>query len=81
MKHKIELIYTGGGITLAEAELNSDRYAVVSTEAPGFLTVYKRGDDETPYLPEDMVFSLTEGELPEDMKGLYAEMLDELKKA
>lgn len=81
MKHKIELFYTGGGITLAEAELNGDRYAVVSTEAPGFFTVYKRGNDETPYLPEDMVFSLTEDELPEDMKWLYVEMLDELQKA
>lgn len=81
MGHKIELFYTGGGITLAEAELNGDRYAVVSTEAPEFLTVYKRGDDETPYLPEDMVFSLAEDELPEDMKSLYVEMLEELKKA
>ena len=29
---KIEKVYTGEGITLAEAELEGDRYAVVSTE-------------------------------------------------
>lgn len=81
MEYKIEVNYTGGGVTLAEAEINSDRYAVVSSEAPGFLTVYKRTDDEALYLPEDMVFSLTEQDLDEGMKKLYHEMLEQLKKA
>ena len=81
MKHKIELHYTGGGITLAEATINSDRFAVVSSEAPNFLTVYKWTDGETTYLPEDMIFSLEEKDLSDDFRTLYPEMLNELKKA
>lgn len=81
MKHKIEVHYTGGGVTLAEAEVSADRYAVVSTEAPEFLTVYKRTDSETPYLPEDMVASLTEQDMNQDTKKLYEEMLGKLKQA
>ena len=81
MNQKIKLHYTGGGVTLAEAELNSDRYAVVSSEAPGFLTVYKRTDSEILYLPEDMVDSLTEQEMNAETKKLYKEMLGKLKQA
>lgn len=81
MKNKIELHYTGGGITLAEAAINPDQYAVVSSEAPELLAVYKRTDNEIFYLPEDMVDSLTEQEMNEETKKLYKEMLNKLKQA
>jgi hypothetical protein len=80
MKAKIEVFNTGGGITLAEAYVNWDRIAVVSTEAPEFLTIYKRTEDEA-YLPEDMVMSIKETEMNDEFKGLYAEMLKALKNA
>lgn len=81
MEKKIEVIYTGGGITLAETALNSDRYAVVSSEAPEFMSIYKQTEDETPYLPEDMVMSLKEDDMNQEMKMLYMEMLEKLKNA
>ena len=43
---KIEKVYTGGGITLAEAELEGDRYAVVCTECPELIAVYNRTEDD-----------------------------------
>ena len=46
MTAKFELFYTGGGITIAEADIDSARYAVVSSEAPDFLTVYTLTDEE-----------------------------------
>jgi hypothetical protein len=80
LKHKIELIYTGGGITLAEVWPNADECVVVSTEAPDVLSVYQRAEDDEPYLPENMIFSLSKNELSEDMKILHAKMLNELKR-
>ena len=81
MKHKIELHYTGGGVTLVEAEVDAERYAVVSSDAPEFLTVYKQTDNEILYLPEDMVASLTEQDMNTETKKLYKEMLGKLKQA
>ena len=80
MKTKIEVFNTGGGITLAEANINQEQYAVVSTEAKEFLTIYKRTEDEA-YLPEDMVMSIKEAEMNDEFKRLYAEMLKALKNA
>ena len=76
---KIEKVYTGGGITLAEAELEGERYAVVSTECPELIAVYNRAEDEEPYLPEDMVGAYTEEEMGEDLKKLYHEMINTLR--
>lgn len=81
MAEKIEVFYTGGGITLAEAEMDNNRYAVVSSEAPDFLAIYKHVDGEEPYLPEDMILSAHEGELAPEHKALYVKMLEKLKTA
>lgn len=81
MTNKIEIFNTGGGIHLAETALNGERYAVVSTEAPDFLAVYNRVDeDEESYMPEDMVASTHKDELDEDTKKLHAEMVEALKR-
>jgi hypothetical protein len=77
---KIEVFYTGGGITLAEADLG-ERYAVVSTECPECIAIYNKVEGEEPYMPEDMVASLSEEEMDEETKALYLEMLGALKNA
>ena len=76
MAEKIEVFYTGGGITLAEVDLDFDRYAVVSTEAPDFLTIYDCSDGEKTYLPDDMVASTPKGELSPVLKILHEKMVD-----
>ena len=72
---KIEVFYTGGGITLAEAVIDRERYAVVSSEAPECLTVYKRVEGSEPYMPEDMVLSAERDELPQELRELHGEMV------
>ena len=81
MENKIEVIYTGGGITLVEKNLNADRYAVVSSEAPEFMSIYKKTEDDEPYLPEDMIMSLKEADMNQEMKVMYMEMMNKLKNA
>ena len=76
---KIETFYTGGGITLAEADIDKNHYAVVSTDAPDFLTVYAYADGEKTYLPEDMVASASGGDIAPELKALYGQMLEKLK--
>lgn len=78
MAHKIEVFYTGGGITLAEADIDKTRYAVVSSDAPDFLAVYTHAEDEK-YLPEDMVLSASKDDIPNEYQALYTEMLQKLK--
>ena len=78
MAHNIEVIYTGGGITIVEANINHKQCAVVSTEAPEFLTIYNRTNDE-PYLPENMVASLKVGEMEDEQRMLYYKMIDLLQ--
>ena len=74
---KVEVFYTGGGITIAEAEIDPKTVAVVSSEAPEFLSLYK--NDHEGYLPEAMISSKPMDELAEDLKALHAEMVDKLK--
>lgn len=81
MAEKIEVFYTGGGITLAEVDIDTKHYAVVSTEAPDFLSIYKHTDGDIPYLPEDMVLSSPKEELSPEYKALHMKMLDKLKTA
>ena len=79
MAHNIEVFYTGGGITLAEAPIDRERYAVVSSEAPEFLAVYKRAEDEDAYLAEDMLLSAKKEDLPLDLYELHTVMVEKLK--
>lgn len=74
MIKNIEVFAVGGGITLAETDLTENRYAVVSSEAPDFLTVYTGADGARDYLPEDMLDCIAVADLPEDLKELHAEM-------
>lgn len=80
MANKIEVFYTGGGITLAEAYIDKTLYAVVSSDAPDFLAIYTHAEDEK-YLPEDMLVCSSIEEIPTEYQALYTEMRDKLKTA
>lgn len=81
MVNKVDVFYTGGGITLAEVDLSENRYAVVSTDAPEYLTIYAYTDGEKTYLPEDMISSVSITEMALETKALYDKMLSKLKTA
>ena len=81
MTDKIEVFYTGGGITIAEADVSVNRYAVVSSEAPEFLSVYAYADEEKTYLPDDMVYSVKHDAIDPELQPLYALMVEKLKTA
>lgn len=76
---KIDVFYTGGGITLAEATLDGGRYAVVSTDNLGCISIYNENEDSDPYMPEDMVGSFTAEEMDAETKVLYLDMLEALE--
>lgn len=79
MINNIEIFYTGGGITLAETDLNENEYAVVSSDSPHFLTIYNRDDDnEKSYLPDDMIVSAPKEKLTSNFKPLYTKMIEKL---
>lgn len=79
MYETIEIFYTGGGITLAETDLNKKEYAVVSSDAPEYLTIYNRDEDnEKTYLPDDMKVSLSKEKLTSNFKPLYMKMIEKL---
>lgn len=79
MTSKIKAFYTGGGITLVETNINKNHYAVVSSDAPDFLSIYSYSNGETSYLPEDMVESEHKDDLTPELKPIYNKMLDRLK--
>lgn len=81
MTSNIETYYTGGGITLVETNLNEIHYAVVSSDAPDFLTIYSYSNGETSYLPEDMVESTHKDVLTPELKPIYEKMIENLKSA
>ena len=78
MAHNIEVYGTCGGVTLAEADITPDTYATVSTEAPEYLTLYKKTEDE-PHLPEDMLLSAKHDDLTPELQELHGAMVEKLK--
>lgn len=71
----IKTHYTGGGITLAEVDINAEQYAVVSTEALECLAIYNKVEGEEPYMPEDMAGCFTEEAMNPVLKAVYHEMV------
>ena len=70
---QIETFYTGGGIWLSQYNAGGGYYAVVSSEAPECLSIYRKTDeDEDLYLPENMVTSKNLGELNTEQKAVHA---------
>lgn len=71
----IEAFYTGGGIWIAEADLDNEHYAAVSSEYPDCFSIYKKVDNEDEkYLPEDMVLSERYDMLDPTHRAVYDSM-------
>ena len=75
---KPEIFYTGGGIWLAEMNLQNGTYAVVDSDYKECLSIYKYTDDD-PYMPEDMIFSKGVDQLDSEQMKIYNQLLATLK--
>ena len=76
---KIETFYTGGGIWLSQYNAGGGYYAVVSSEYPDCLSIYRETDeDEDLYLPENMVSSKNLGELNTEQRAVHALLTEAL---
>lgn len=75
----IEAFYTGGGIWIAQTYLDEHNmtYAVVSSEAPEYLTIYRENDEK--YLPGDMVLSMQAKNMSLEYRVLHDRMLSKLE--
>lgn len=78
----LEVFYTGGGIWLAEMDIEDGLYAVVNSEFPNYLSIYKYPDeeDDEKYLPDDMIICKRAETLYGAHLDMYNELADELKK-
>lgn len=74
----IEVYYTGGGIWIAEYYLDEYKmaYAIVSSDAPEYITIYNSNDEK--YLPEDMVLSMRAENTGLDYRILHDRMLTKI---
>ena len=75
---KAEVFYTGGGIWLAEMNLQNGTYAVVDSDYPECLSIYNYTDEES-YLPEDMIFSRGVDQLDSEQIKIYNQLIAALK--
>ena len=78
---KIETFYTGGGIWLAQYDAGGGYYAVVSSDYPDCLSIYRKTDgdeDEELYLPENMVSSKSIDELNPEQRAVHARLKEAL---
>lgn len=75
---KPEVFYTGGGIWLAEMNLQNGTYAAVDSDYKECLSIYKYTDDE-PYMPDDMIFSKGVDQLDSEQMKIYNQLLAALK--
>lgn len=75
----IEAFYTGGGIWIAQTYLDEYNmtYAVVSSEAPEYLTIYRESDEK--YLSEDMILSMRAKNMSLGYRVLHDRMLSKLE--
>lgn len=73
----IEAFYTGGGIWIAQTYIDEMSYAVVSSEAPEYLTIYLENDEK--YLPEDMVLSMKAENMSLEYRVLHDRMLSKIE--
>ena len=77
----IETFYTGGGIWLAQYDAGDGYYAVVSSDAPEYLSIYRKTEEEDElYLPENMVSNKAYNELSSVQKEMHEILRKELEK-
>ena len=78
---KVEVFYTGGGIWLAEMNLENGTYAVVDSDYDTALSIYKYPEEgEEQYMSEDMIFSDEVQNLDKEHMKIYTKLLEALKK-
>lgn len=79
---KIETFSTGGGIWISEAVISDNgNYAVVSSECPEILSLYRKPEsEEEKYLPEDMYLSKSWDELDTELSTIHGRLCLELQK-
>lgn len=76
---KTETFYTGGGIWLSQYDAGDGYYAVVSSDCPDCLGIYRKTEDEDElYLPENMVSSKNLDELNAEQREVHAILKAEL---
>lgn len=76
---KVDVFYTGGGIWLAEADVSADSFAVVSSDYPLELVLYKNVEEER-YYPEDMISATHKDKLSSELRAIYDKLFEELSK-
>lgn len=77
---KVEVFYTGGGIWLAEMNLENGTYAVVDSDYDTALCIYKYPvDGEEQYMAEDMIFSDEVQNLDNEHMKIYNQLLEALQ--
>ena len=78
---KVEVFYTGGGIWLAEMNLDNGTYAVVDSDYDTALSIYKYPEEgEEQYMSEDMIFSDEVQNLDKEHMKIYNQLLEALQK-
>lgn len=77
---KPEVFYTGGGIWLAELDLQNGTYAVVDSDYYTAICIYQYPEDgEEQYMPEDMIFSDEVQNLDLEQMKIYNRLYEALK--
>ena len=77
---KVEVFYTGGGIWLAEMNLENGTYAVVDSDYDTALCIYNYPEnEEEQYMPEDMIFSDEVQNLDKEHMKIYTQLLEALQ--
>lgn len=77
---KINVFYSGGGIWIAEKNIDKNRYAIVSSDFIDCLTIYEETRDREKYYPQDMLFSEHKDKLNEIGKEIYNTLKEALEK-
>lgn len=78
---KVDVYYTGGGIWLAEMNLENGTYAVVNSECDTIISIYKYPEEgEEQYMAEDMILSDDVKNLDSNMAVIYKQLHEELQK-
>ena len=78
---KLDVFYTGGGIWIAEMNLEDNKYGVVNSEAPEYFGIYEYEQAEDGnYYPEDMILDKHKDELDDELKKVYEKLLIALAK-
>lgn len=76
----IEVYYTGGGVWIAEKDLQNGTFATVDTDCVDCLTIYKDTTEEERYTNDNMIYSADKNELNEEHKKIYDELLKAIRK-